>query len=151
MRIGVDYGGVCSVNSIAHEDAKVDDAPPLDFDGCLDALRKLKQDGHQLFLVSFCGRKRANQVRDYLPRNFPGLFDALFFVRDKKLKDAVCRIEKLDVLIDDSPDVFGPNAHSIHFKDWVTTLDELAKLKPFPHKNADATQAEKEWLTKKLY
>jgi hypothetical protein len=149
LRIGVDYGGVCSVNSAAHEDTKVDDVPPLNMDGCLEALQKLKSQGHQLILVSFCGRKRANQVREYLPRQFPGLFDEMFFVKDKKFKDEVCRVEKLDVLIDDSPDVFGSNEHAILFQNWNKVLEEMKNLSPFPRK--EVSQEDKEKLLKKLY
>lgn len=149
MRIGIDYGGVCSENSDAHEDSKVEQVPLLNMKGCLEALQQLKKDGHQLFLVSFCGRKRANQVREYLPKEFPGLFDGMFFVKDKKFKDEVCRVEKLDILIDDRAEVFGPNEHHVLFQDWDDVLQSISKLSPFNHN--PVTQEEREKLLKKLY
>ena len=83
LRIGVDYGGVCSA-SAEHCDSEQIDVP-----GCLETLRLMKQNGHYLVLISFCGAKRAKATREYLePLN---VFDKMYFVKNKLFKNQICQ------------------------------------------------------------
>ena len=99
LRIGVDYGGVCSA-SAEHCDSEQIDVP-----GCLETLRLMKQNGHYLVLISFCGAKRAKATREYLePLN---VFDKMYFVKNKLFKNQICQYEGIDVMIDDRQDVLN--------------------------------------------
>lgn len=102
LRIGVDYGGVCSIHAQSYE-GKDENEEAINMPGCIEALRALRQDGHELFLVSFCGDRRAQNTARYLkPLD---LFHRLFFVKHRGYKADICRFLGLDVLIDDRSDI----------------------------------------------
>lgn len=106
LNIGVDFGGVCSAHAEKYESTEKNASKQVELinvKGCEETLRALRAQGHKLFLVSFCGRSRADNTRAYLQPL--GLFDELFFVKDRKYKQNICLLLGLDVLIDDRLDV----------------------------------------------
>lgn len=94
MKIGVDVGGVLS--KISKNDKFIE----INMEGCLEALKLLKENGHQLYLISFCGKKRAKETKDVL--NKFDLFEKLFFVKKKDYKSHLCKALQLDMMIDDT-------------------------------------------------
>lgn len=104
LRIGVDYGGVCSIQDVKYEDGTFNEELTMNVPDCLESLQTLKTQGHQLFLISFCGAKRAAKTREYLSTiNHP--FDELYFVKDRRYKRDVCEKLGIDLMIDDRLDV----------------------------------------------
>ena len=72
--------------------------------------------GHYLVLVSFCGPKRAWSTRRQI--QLDKYFDEVYFVKNRRFKDDVCKARCLDVLIDDRLDILKSltSTQSIHFK-----------------------------------
>ena len=103
--IGVDFGGVCSVHSERYETNDEASEELINVPGCVEALTTMRQAGHKLILVSFCGAKRAKATRDYLKDK--DLFDELIFVKDRKYKADACKRFGIDVLIDDRQDILS--------------------------------------------
>lgn len=104
LRIGVDYGGVCSIQDVKYEDGTFNEELEMNMPDCLESLQTLRSLGHQLFLISFCGAKRAAKTREYLSTiNHP--FDELYFVKDRRYKRDVCERLGVDLMIDDRLDV----------------------------------------------
>lgn len=101
--IGIDFGGVCSVHSERYETKDEESAELINVPGCVEALTALRQAGHKLILVSFCGAKRASATKEYLADK--NLFDRLVFVKDRKYKATICTKYGIDVLIDDRQDI----------------------------------------------
>lgn len=104
LRIGVDYGGVCSIQDVKYEDGTFNEELEMNMPDCLESLQTLRSLRHQLFLISFCGAKRAAKTREYLSTiNHP--FDELYFVKDRRYKRDVCERLGVDLMIDDRLDV----------------------------------------------
>ena len=62
FRIGVDFGGVLAKHSTKDEEFKPVEEHKntrIDMPGAIENLHKLKKKGHELYIVSFCGKKRA--------------------------------------------------------------------------------------------
>jgi hypothetical protein len=116
MKIGIDYGGVCSAHSDFYESKEYTEEVGVNIPDCVDVLKKLKELGHELILVSFCGAKRAKETNEYL--NKLQLFDKMYFVKKRDYKDAICRYEGIDVMIDDRLDILQTikNTDTLWFK-----------------------------------
>ncbi len=112
LKIGIDYGGVCSIYSDTYEEKSKTDEE-INVPGCIEALKKLKELGHKLILVSFCGSKRARKTRSYLTKL--QLFDNMYFVKKRSFKKDICNHEGLDLLIDDRLDIL----QTINFTDTL--------------------------------
>lgn len=104
LRIGIDFGGVCSVDSDNYEDDTKGHKESINVPGCVEALKELKRQGHQLVLVSFCGRKRAESNRR---SDSIGYFHEAYFVKKRPYKSQVCHDRGLDILIDDRADILA--------------------------------------------
>lgn len=107
LKIAVDFGGVCSVHSERYEAKDMDGLEPINVPGCVEALQEMKKQGHKLYLLSFCGAKRAKSTRDYLNEKHKDLFDVLIFVKNRKFKANLCAKHGIDVLIDDRQDILS--------------------------------------------
>lgn len=147
LKIGVDCGGVCrSLNN------------NVDVFSVPNSYKMLKElsKTHELYLVSFAGAKRASETRKEIEDKYPGLFTKLFFVKDRKYKDEICRYIGADVLVDDRIDILEGitfDIHKIHFTgdpaykhgqtpsnsalfagtNWKTTFNILNTLTPKSH------------------
>ena len=104
MKIAVDFGGVCSVAG-EYEERDEDRVEMINVPRCVETIGQLKRLGHKVILVSFCGRRRAVATRDYLETKMSGLFDQLYFVKNRDYKKSICARYGVDVLIDDNVDI----------------------------------------------
>ena len=108
LKIGIDCGGVLSAsNNYDNEANEEKDASNLfNIDSALDSIIELKQTmGHDLFLISFCGRHRAEETRHLISSIVPDVFNEMYFVKKKTNKAAVVNYIGCDVMIDDTLDV----------------------------------------------
>jgi hypothetical protein len=103
LNIGVDFGGVCVAYADKHENMNNNDEECINVPGCVETLQAIRELGHRVVLVSYCGAIRARKTRAFLEPL--GLFDELYFVKERRYKAGVCKRLALDVLIDDRPDV----------------------------------------------
>jgi hypothetical protein len=74
----------------------------IDIPNALEILNMWKDKGHKLYLVSFCGKKRAVGTRESIMKTCPGLFEELYFVKDIKGKPVICNHIGAHLLIDDT-------------------------------------------------
>lgn len=131
MRIGIDFGGVLSKS-----DEKNNYNTSLDMPGALEALLFLKKQGHTLFLISFAGRQRSLDTRMSINKTCPGLFDQMFFVKEKSLKALVVKMLGIHVMIDDLNENLqevarvNPFCKTILFENWDKTLRILSTFVP---------------------
>ena len=133
--LGIDIGGVLSAKGGVYERG-IGAVSLMDVPGSLDALKKLKADGHKLVVVSYCGRARAKKTRDVLLSQYPDLFDDLVFVGDRKLKRNVCDREGIDVMVDDTLSILQSlrnNVIRIHFgseqyPDWTSVYAKIQSI-----------------------
>lgn len=103
LRLGIDFGGVCSRDSERYETDTEDDQG-INVPGCIEALTELKRQGHHLVLVSFCGKKRADTTRR---SKAVGYFHEVYFVKERPSKSQVCHFLGLDAMIDDRSDILA--------------------------------------------
>lgn len=139
LRIGVDIGGVCSIRSDDYE-SENKRVEIFDVKGCVESLQILRGLGHKLYIISFCGRKRAQKTRGLIEHYYPELFEQLFFTKKKTYKNDVCLKVGCDVMIDDKEEVLATitQAHKIHFegkkylpaKNWGEVLRIIKTLTP---------------------
>jgi len=140
MRIGIDFGGVLvkhdssNENHDAKEDTNFDVNKVPWMEGALETLASLAATKkHQLFIVSFCGKKRELETREALKAKVAPFIPESnwIFVRDRKLKSKACKDNQIDVMIDDRLDIllnllqdkacpwliwFNPSAHPVKQK-----------------------------------
>jgi hypothetical protein len=101
LKIGIDYGGVlCSTGSYIETD-DTEYNTEINIEGALLALTDLKLQGHDLYLISFCGRHRAEETRHIINTRYPNLFTELYFVTKKSNKAGIIDYLGCDVMIDD--------------------------------------------------
>ena len=127
LRIGIDFGGVCTPLGAAYESNNPTDAK-MDMPGCCEALLELKAQGHYLVLVSFCGKNRANSTRRNLPLS--KYFHKAYFVRNRAYKNDICKAEALDVLIDDRQEILDTltETSGILFDNWKSVMQQIPKF-----------------------
>jgi len=106
MKIAIDIGGVAVQKGTDYEDDTNDTYTVEFFPGFLDTIEKLKNDGHELFFNSFCGKSREEKTKSFfktvkqIKENIPE--KNWHFIRDKKDKPIVCDKIKADIFIDDN-------------------------------------------------
>lgn len=101
LRIGIDLGNVCMTGGDHYGQA--DGTSALNVPDCIESLRTLRDAGHHLYIISWCGARRATATMPIVASL--GLFDGVYFVRDRRYKDMVCQRLGIDVMIDDRMDV----------------------------------------------
>lgn len=74
----------------------------IDMPGAIETLKVMKQAGHELYLISFCGKDRAGKTADSINKLLPGLFTGLYFVRKPLHKKFVTAFLGCHVMIDDT-------------------------------------------------
>jgi hypothetical protein len=142
LLIGVDYGGVCSSDSVQHEDEKqpvpnTTGELGINVPNCLDSLRKLAS-RHKLVLISFCGKKRAEATKKYFS-TIDHSFSEFYYVKNRAFKADVCKKLGVDLMIDDRLDVLEligttlvpPSTATLHFGSHPS--DIVCKFKPTYH------------------
>jgi len=142
FNIGIDFGGVLSI----HDDKNTNmfglehRNTAINMPFAHDALSTLKKLGHNLYLISFCGKNRAIETRKSIEDSeYSNLLNSLYFVKGKPYKDKLCQYLGCHFVIDDSVDVldnikvhndkivtilFDADNHSVHkcAKDWYEVL-----------------------------
>lgn len=107
LKIGIDFGGVLSIHDTPADTSSGHRSTAINVNGAVETLKKLKSKGHELFLISFCGRSRAVETANAIEKQIPGLFSHLFFVKDKKFKKDLVRALGCDIMIDDTVDIIS--------------------------------------------
>jgi len=110
LNINIDIGNVACKKGEDYEDEEGNiDYKSIFMEGFLDNIKKLKQDGHQLFFNSFCGSKREANVREEF-KKIPEIFNNIpesnwNFVRNPFKKSEVCIKTFAHIMIDDRLDI----------------------------------------------
>lgn len=109
FNIGIDFGGVLSskdTKGAEHVNTCID----MPF--AVENLMKLKDQGHKLFLISFCGKTRAIETKQSLENTMisenvscASLFDEIYFVKDTKFKRPMCEYLNCHFMVDDRDDI----------------------------------------------
>ncbi len=149
FNIGIDFCGVLYIANDTGEDTK---EPSIDMPNAQESLQKLKDDGHDLFLISYCKNNRAHATKDALDeKKLDGFFAKQFYVTDKKFKGEICSRMACHFMIDDRETVltninriskntitilFGVENHHIHrcAKDWNAVLKIISETPYFEMK-----------------
>ena len=136
IKIGIDFGGVLSI----HDKNKSSDGShmntELDMPQAIESLHILKERGYELYLISFCGKKRAEETKKSLEK-YSHLFQNYFFVKSKDHKGQVCNFLGIHIMIDDTDSVLfkvhekSPITKCILFENWKKTMDEITKIEYF--------------------
>jgi hypothetical protein len=82
--------------------------------GALEAVTHLHAAGHELYLISFAGRKTAAITLGDMHEHFPNLFTGIYIVKDKLKKVAICHHLGIDVMVDDTIDVHHAIKHGLY-------------------------------------
>jgi len=121
LSIGIDFGGVLSAHDSRSDKETGNHNLEINVPDAMNSLLTLKNNGHKLYLISFCGKKRAAETRESIVKNAPGVFETLYFVKSKDYKKNICKYLGLDVFIDDTLPILVDvakninNIHLIHF------------------------------------
>jgi hypothetical protein len=136
MKIGIDCGGVLFITNTKFESSEKEDTTQTEdwVPGAVAGLRILHEEGYELFVVSFCGKRRAAEtrqklleVRDLIPP------ENVFIVKDKFKKGQVCREHRLEMLIDDRLDVLEaagqhfPALRCVLFTSWESLCPDTSR------------------------
>lgn len=134
MRIGIDFGGVLAIhdgNEEGKRQAAKSSSSKEDGDHvntCINmpkaiwALEQLKTGGHELYIISFCGARRAQETMNSLRQaNLLPLFKRVLFTRSREAKGVVCNELAIDAMIDDRDDVLR-HVHKITAGETETVL-----------------------------
>jgi hypothetical protein len=128
LTIGIDFGGVLSINDcsdIIHKNVAIDmpDAP--------EAIIELSKTC-RLFLVSFCGKKRAIETKaSLIGSGLANYFSGLYFVKKPEYKSQLTRYLSCDIMIDDTQTVldniclYDDNITSILFTNWKEIMSNI--------------------------
>jgi hypothetical protein len=75
----------------------------INMPNAIESLIKLKESGHELYLISYCGERRAIKTKQSILRTLPrkDLFNGLYFVQRTSHKADVCHLLGCDLMIDD--------------------------------------------------
>jgi hypothetical protein len=123
LNIGIDFGGVLSIhdkeeNIVEHKNTSIN------MPHAIETLLKLKEDGHKLYLISFCGKKRAIETHDSIINSeIKDVFEREFYVKNIEYKKYICHLVDCDIMIDDTSEIlesvksFCPNITTILFND----------------------------------
>lgn len=112
FRIGVDFGGV-----LARQDPKdnQENAPitehkrtKINMPGAVETLHKLKDKGHTLYIVSFCGKKRALEaIEEIKNKNLDTVFTEQIYIGNPYEKSTVLAKFGCNFMIDDRLDLLN--------------------------------------------
>ena len=126
LKIGIDVGGVLSIHKTDVGDGEHENTG-IDMPHAIESVRALAAAGHTLYIVSFCGRRRAMETRDSLVAcGLADCFAAMYFVKKVTHKKHVCASLGLDVLIDDRGDILRSvtcGTHRVKFGDRPVDCD----------------------------
>ena len=129
MIIGIDFGGVLSINDTTEQSSTQHRNTTVDMPGAKEAIAHLAKD-HKLFLISFCGKRRAMETKASIAEaGLDKYFTGLYFVKHPDYKAQLTRYLGCNVMIDDNIDVlnnilaYNYKINTILFRPQVLTID----------------------------
>lgn len=109
FRIGVDFGGVLAKHTKSGEEnmpVTEHKNTKIDMPGAVETLQKLKQKGHTLYIVSFCGKKRALEGMEEVKRHhLDTVFTEQVYITNPFEKSTVLSKFGCNFMIDDRLDL----------------------------------------------
>jgi hypothetical protein len=129
LKIGIDFGGVLSIHDRTRtSDEEEHQSIEINMPDALTSLTQLKESGHQLYLISYCGERRAYETNKSILKVLPKkkFFDGIYFVRKTTFKSDVCRAIGCDIMIDDRLKILNHIHHTIPTMKllWFSSTDE---------------------------
>jgi hypothetical protein len=129
LNIGIDFGGVLSVHDKKDDKKDIDGQniiehknTSINMPHAIETLLRLKEDGNKLYLISFCGKKRAIETHDAIINSeIKDIFEREFYVKNIEYKKYICQLVNCDIMIDDTCEIldsvksFCPNITTILF------------------------------------
>lgn len=156
--IGIDFGGVLSIHdskyinqqNLEHRNTLIN------MDYAIDSLKQLHINNNHLYLISFCGKKRAYDTHKSIgDSGISYLFKNEFYVKDRQYKKNICSYLGCHFMIDDNLDIlddikknnplivtiwFNGSKHSSHkvaknWKEVIKIIDttEYFEIPPYKH------------------
>lgn len=135
MRIGIDIGNVI-IGGGGEDTFFTDDyLKTPEMDGAWGSVRALHDKGHELHIISKCGKATEAKSVEWLEDNY--FFNVIprhrtHFVRKRELKAPMAKALELQVFIDDREDIIeslqGVVKHPILFTSWEQTNKELERI-----------------------
>lgn len=157
LNIGIDFGGVLSIHdnmSLNQEHKNTSINMPF----AIENLLKLKQDGHKLYLISFCGKKRALETHEaILNSELKDVFEKEFYVKNVEYKSIVCKYLDCHVMIDDTSEILEsitklyPNIFPILFEDTKNWNDIYTLISSLKIEKNQKQKEENENISKFIY
>jgi FMN phosphatase YigB (HAD superfamily) len=122
LRIGIDFGGVLSQldGSEKHDQGQQHTNIKVDMPDAISVLKKWKSQGYELYLISHCGKARAQQTsRELKDCLLLDMFKEIYFTKTRDAKAAVIRHLGCHLMIDDRQDVLDEiaraNPHTVNY------------------------------------
>jgi hypothetical protein len=107
MIIGIDFGGVLSIDDTIARSPTPHRNTTVDMPGAKEALADVSKD-HKLFLISFCGKRRAMETKaSIIAAGLDKYFAGLYFVKHPDYKSHITRYLGCNAMIDDSEGVLN--------------------------------------------
>lgn len=132
MKIGFDVGGVICPK---HNDTNDLDNVTLPNPKVLELMNEHSSQGHELFIISYCGKKRAFETLQWLRDNsiVPDLvpLEKVYFNGDdKRAKVVIAKAIGLDMFYDDSQDIIASLKNNVPDADkkkkkWVNLKGKI--------------------------
>jgi hypothetical protein len=154
FKIGVDFGGVLAKHNKGEDAEKLEEHKntQIDMPRAIETLKKLKKNGHDLYIVSFCGKKRALEGKEEIENSgLTNVFTEQIYIKNPFKKGDVLLNFGCNFMIDDrldlldkikliNPDIvtiwFGQkkddnNTQHICAENWDEVYKIISKTKQF--------------------
>jgi hypothetical protein len=136
MKIGIDIGNVIIGGDGEDTSFFTDNfLGTPEVEGAFKSIRELVDVGHEVYLISKCGSmvqaKTMQWLNFYEFRPRTGVTELPYFVRHRMDKAPIARALKLDLFIDDRPDIIVSMhrlRYAILFQSWEETMQEIREL-----------------------
>jgi len=131
-KIAIDVGGVLIAKK--HQDGQDTNFDPDDIKwlpGAIEAVRTLVTQGHECYILSFCGKKTEEETRVALHKEIAVSIPENRWIFTRKREHKLREMEKLGItiLIDDSDDIIQlirqNNRTGILFHTWANVMKEF--------------------------
>ena len=110
FKIGVDFGGVLAKHKKGEDAEKLEEHKntQIDMPGAIETLKKLKKNGHDLYIVSFCGKKRAIEGKAEIENSgLTNVFTEQIYIKNPFKKGDVLLNFGCNFMIDDRLDLLN--------------------------------------------
>jgi hypothetical protein len=110
FKIGVDFGGVLAKHKKGEDAEKLEEHKntQIDMPRAIETLKKLKKNGHDLYIVSFCGKKRALEGKEEIENSgLTNVFTEQIYIKNPFKKGDVLLNFGCNFMIDDRLDLLN--------------------------------------------